>query len=52
MEETGDKPLMPPISPLAIKLVIELSTPQVLITDVSVSLLCHFCKKICEFEMK
>ena len=33
-------------------LVIEMSTHQVVIIDVSMSLLCHFCKKIFEFEMK
>ena len=47
--EPGDMPLMPPIRPPADKLVIEMSTREVLIANVSVSLLCRFCKKIFEF---
>ena len=41
----GDMPLMPPIHPPANELVIEMWSRQVLITEVSVSLLCRFCKK-------
>ena len=41
MEEPGDMPLMPLIHPPAINLV-EMSTRQVLITHVSVSLLFEF----------
>ena len=48
----GDMPLMPPIRPPANELVIEMWSRQVLITDVSVSLLCRFCKKMFEFKMK
>ena len=47
--EAGDMPLMPPNHPPADKLVIEMSTREVLIANVSVSLLCRFCKKIFEF---
>lgn len=47
--EAGDMPLMSPIRPPADKLVIEMSTREVLIANVSVSLLSRFCKKIFEF---
>ena len=49
--EPGDTPLMPPIRPPADKLVIEMSTREVLmlIANVNVSLLCRFCKKTFEF---
>ena len=38
--------------PSSNKLAIEMLTRHVLITDVSVRLLCRSCKKVFEFEMK
>ena len=48
--DPGNMPLMPPIRPLSINW--SLKCQHVKFTDVSVSLLCRFCKEIFEFEMK
>ena len=52
VEETGDKPLIPRISPLAINL--SLKCQHVKFSSRMSALACYvtFVKKICEFEMK
>ena len=52
VDETGDKPLIPPISPLAINL--SLKCQHLKFSSRMSALACYvtFVKKICEFEMK